>query len=189
MDARKRMALILTVLLFGMGGHAAFAEAQYTARDKNGQIVKQGTTTENEEFSAFDGLEYEINGEHQVSDWQNTAYVFGNRTKIHINGDVINHKQGTSIEVTDQASAVINGNWCGDVRRFSAALKIFGDIEAEPNGEMGAVFATGENGNRIKYRTQTTITGNVQSTGIGVSASPVGHINITGNVKAGTNGG
>ena len=54
---------------------------------------------------------------------------------------------------------------------------------------MGAVFATGENGNRIKYRTQTTITGNVQSTGIGVSASPGGHINITGNVKAGTNGG
>ena len=76
MDARKRMALILTVLLFGMGGHAAFAEAQYTARDKNGQIVKQGTTTENEEFSDFDGLEYEINGEHHVSDWQNTAYVF-----------------------------------------------------------------------------------------------------------------
>lgn len=134
-------------------------------------------------------MEYEINGEHQVSDWQNTADVFGDRTKIHINGDVINHKQGTSIEVTDQASAVINGNLCGDIRRFSAALKIFGDIEAEPNGEMGAVFATGENGNRIKYRTQTTITGNVQSTGIGVSASPVGHINITGNVKAGTNGG
>lgn len=65
MDARKRMALILTVLLFEMGGHAAFAEAQYTARDKNGQIVKQGTTTENEEFLAIDGLEYEFNGEHQ----------------------------------------------------------------------------------------------------------------------------
>lgn len=66
MDARKRMALILTVLLFGMGGHAAFAEAQYTARDKNGQIVKQGTTTENEEFLAIDGLEYEFNGEHRI---------------------------------------------------------------------------------------------------------------------------
>lgn len=70
MDARKRMALVLSALLPGKGGSTAFAEVQYTARDKNGQIVKRGgTTTENEEFSAFDGLEYEINGEHQVSDW------------------------------------------------------------------------------------------------------------------------
>ena len=42
MDARKRMARVLFALLLGKGGSTAFAEAQYTARDKNGQIVKRG---------------------------------------------------------------------------------------------------------------------------------------------------
>lgn len=42
MDARKRMALVLSALLPGKGGSTAFAEVQYTARDKNGQIVKRG---------------------------------------------------------------------------------------------------------------------------------------------------
>lgn len=189
MDIRKRTALVLSALLFGMGGSTAFAEAQYTARDKNGQIVKQGMTMENEEFSAFDGLEYEINGEHRTNKGENSAaYVFGNGAKVHINGNIVNRKDGTSIEVEDQTSAVIYGNLYGDVRNFDSTLEIHGDVEVESEAWLGAIFAFGEVGNKIGHKTQTTVLGNIKSKMTGVLALDGGHVKIVGNIEAGADG-
>lgn len=179
MDARKRMAFILTVLLFGMGGHAAFAEAQYTARDKNGQIVKQGTTTENEEFLAIDGLEYEFNGEHRIHQGESWAgYIFGNGTKANIKGNVIG---GTGIQLRNQAEITVTGDVTATLKEIDYTdvdyFNEYGEWRMYCGNAIRAFIWDYDQSKNLKIK----VRGNVIATGDGIIAE-YGNFVIEGDV-------
>lgn len=179
MDARKRMAFILTVLLFGMGGHAAFAEAQYTARDKNGQIVKQGTTTENEEFLAIDGLEYEFNGEHRIHQGESWAgYIFGNGTKANIKGNVIG---GTGIQLRNQAEITVTGDVTATLKEIDYTdvdyFNEYGEWRMYCGNAIRAFIWDYDQSKNLKIK----VKGNVIATGDGIIAE-YGNFVIEGDV-------
>ena len=191
MGKRKIAVVALALAITGNCSiHGALADAQYTAIDSSKQTIKQGTIQDENEFLAFDGLQYSIVGDFGTNQGIDSyAYIIGNGTVASITGNInASEGFGTAIEVEEQSSVIIQGNILGDTRNFDSMLEIHGDIDHRFSDGMPAVFAFGEVGNGIGYKTQTTVYGNIKSAGRGIKLNDGGHAVIVGNIDAGLDG-